>query len=249
MTGLFVGLVQRGAGIRPSAGTPLLVPRRRSRFEPISGLPDSAGDVRIEDTTSAAASIIARLPDEAASRRSMERSETPADAEPASARRPILTIGPDGIPIDRLLPADASAAAPPRRSEPGPQPHIPALAASIQPSEPSAAAEAKPTDRAAPAVAGYDNASIELLREHRTSPSRLRDITDAAPAVTTAAVQQFSTIALGEPEPMPPQVTIAIERIDIALAPPPVSPTANRPAIARTSGFAAYARARRGIPR
>jgi hypothetical protein len=83
MTGLFAGLVQRGAGIRPSAGAPLLVPRRRSRFEPIPGLPDSAGDALVEDTTPAAPSIVARPPDETASRRSMERSETPGGAEPA----------------------------------------------------------------------------------------------------------------------------------------------------------------------
>jgi hypothetical protein len=70
-----------------------------------------------------------------------------------------------------------------------------------------------------------------------------------APAVTAATAQQFSTVPHGELELMPPQVTIAIERIDIALAPPPVALTANRPAIPRTSGFAAYARARRGIPR
>ncbi len=49
--------------------------------------------------------------------------------------------------------------------------------------------------------------------------------------------------------PAPPQVTITIERIDIAMAPQPPSPAPSRPPIERSSGFAAYARARRGIPR
>jgi hypothetical protein len=247
VTGLFAGLVQRGAGIRPSSGAPLIEPRPRSRFEPIPGLPDSPGDALVEDTTPATPSIIARSAEEAASPRPREPTETTARAEPAG--RAVLTIGPDGIPIDRLLPPDASAAAPPRRSEPGLQPVTPAVVASIQPSDPSGAAEAKPIDRATPAAAEYDDAPIEAVREHRTSSPRLRDITDAAPAMTAGIAQQFSTVAQVEPDAMPPQVTIAIERIDIALAPPPAPPTPTRPAIPRTSGFAAYARARRGMPR
>jgi hypothetical protein len=247
MTGLFAGLAQRGAGIRPSASALLILPRPRSRFEPIPGLPESAGDGFVEDTTPAAPSIIAQPPDEPASRRPSEPGETTAHAEPAG--RAVLTIGPDGIPIDRLLPPDAFVAAPPRRSEPDPQPITPTVAPSVRPPDPAAAAEAKPIDRAAPAVPEHENTPTNAVREHRTSLAALRDITDAPRAMTAATAQRFASIAQVEPEPIAPQVTIAIERIDIALAPPPVSPTPNRPTIHRTSGFAAYVRTRRGIPR
>jgi hypothetical protein len=258
MTGLFAGLVQRGAGIASPSGVPLLSLRPRSRFEPMLGLPDVDGGESAE-----AAFAITPSPGTASHIDSAPLNSLTAPAAPAVIEQTLLSASnaltpPSESVADQQQPVVASAALMPSDTvlERSPAPTSGPVASPVVNSpEPIPGVSSKPEPLASEqfGVAELDETKAEPrgVDRERAAPVRVADV--IAPPVPVPMMspeyEAFSAAAEPEHEATPPQVTIAIERIDIALAPPPAPPALPRPAIPRTTGFAAYARARRGMPR
>jgi hypothetical protein len=257
MTGLFAGLVQRGAGIASPTGVPLLSLRPRSRFEPMLGLPDVDSGESAE-----AAFAITPSPGTPSHIDRAPLNSLTAPAAPAVIEQTLFSASNASTPLsesgaDQPQPVVASAALMPSDTvlERSPAPTSgPVASPAVNSPEPIPGVSSKPEPLASEqfAAAELDETKAEPggIDRERAAPVRVADV--IAPPVPVPMMlpeyPSYSAAAPSEPEP-PPQVTIAIERIDIALAPPPAPPIPTRPAIARTSGFAAYARARRGMPR
>jgi hypothetical protein len=258
MTGLFAGLVQRGAGTALQTGAPVLSLRPRSRFEPMPGLPEADAGGFAEAT-----------PEVTAPRIESPVDRTPPDTLPPPptalaatdatlASQLISVIPPSGSLAKRSLPVGSSAAVnpfdPPMPRSPAAAPSPATLPASNMPEAlPARSLEPRPIASELSASVEVDEARAGAPLVHRegTPPVALGDgiAPPSSAPMMSPEYASFSAVAEPQPEPLPLQVTIAIERIDIALAPPPAPPAPTRPAIPRTSGFAAYARARRGMPR
>lgn len=253
MTSLFGGLAQRGAGIAAQLGAPLLALRPRARYEPISGLPASdAGEV-----VEAAAAPQMPLPSVGVPIRH-DTVGQPAPLPPAlgmTRLSPSARTAPPPSPI--LVPPLPAEPSDPRSPPIEPAYAVAAIAPGPPPQpSPVAAAPAEPPIIPEPLVAGalpYEEAQAEARRNPPATELSGTAADAAAPAPATAiapaSAALLSATTQPELEPLPPQVTIAIERIDIALAPPAPTHRPAAPPAPRTSGFAAYARARRGIPR
>jgi hypothetical protein len=257
MTGLFAGLVQRGAGIAPSSGVPLLSLRPRSRFEPLPGLREADAGELVEAafaiTPPGIASPINRAP-----LGSSPVPEPPAVIEQTLSTASSALTPPSGSAAGGLQPVVASATIKPLNSasERSPAPPSSLVASpAVNSPEPISGVSSKPepiaSEQVTASVPDETKAEPPAVNRERASPVSLADV--IAPPVPVPMMspeyEAFSAATEPEHQAIPPQVTIAIERIDIALAPPLAPPPLPRPAIPRTSGFAAYARARRGMPR
>jgi hypothetical protein len=246
MSGLFAELVQRGAGIAPSAGVPLLRLRPRSRFEPVAGLPEADAVMAIEEPPA--------LPSSPAI------ASTTDGGLDQLARHSAALFTTETLRVPDAMPAPAPAGspgeiAPPTQTSP---PNAPRMASAA--SHPELLAEApQPLIPIAPATRSITEQAEEVLRPAETPRAQPipapTEATGPAPALALEAPVSsplpFPPAAADQPasEPVAPQITIAIERIDIAFAPPPAPRSPAPVAIPRSSGFAAYARARRGLPR
>jgi hypothetical protein len=242
MSGLFAGLVQRGAGIAPSAGVPLLRLRPRSRFEPIAGMRETDATMVLEEHTA--------LPTSSAT-----ASGTGGALD--RVQRPEALFLTETVPIRDAAPAPVSAGPPEEIGRPAQASPPAALQASgvAGPPELPAPVDLPPSPigpamRSSPVQAQEDLLPVEASRPQPTplpaeaagpAPVLALELPVPSPPFPPAATDQPAS------EPVAPQITIAIDRIDIAFAPAPRSPAPV--AIPRSSGFARYARARRGVPR
>jgi hypothetical protein len=147
-------------------------------------------------------------------------------------------------------PADLSATQPSSAPESGivsaPKPVVSAMA-----DRPASPGEEKPQPPAVvarvPAVAQID--PIQMVLDHLAAS---RDSEHPAPELQGPSPEQQpssgSDLATIDAPSTPPGVTVSIDRIQVIIEPPP-RPAAQQRRTIQPLGFAAYARARRGVPR
>jgi hypothetical protein len=245
MSGLFAELVQRGAGIAPSAGVPLLRLRPRARFEPLAGLPEGDALIGMEEHTALSSPPAMASATSGVLEQPAQHSEALFVFETVSTRDAALSPVPVRLPEEIGRPAQASPPAALQASGVAGPPELPAPV--DLPPSPIA-----PAMRSSPVQAQEDLLPVEASRPQPVllpaeaagpAPVLALELPVRSPPFPPALTDQPAS------EPVAPQITIAIDRIDIAFAPAPAPRSPASVAIPRSSGFAAYARARRGLPR
>ncbi len=258
MSSLLTGLAMRGAGLTPPGKT-ALTPRGRARFEAPAGFAEVGTDGLSVEAAPDAAIATPRLLDGDSlppSQQSTMPGQPPAlSSQPERQRRERQPIEPTPpVPIVAAEPAAASAEL--TATQPLPTPESgnvgsPKPVVSAVADRPASPGEEKPeppaVDERLPFIAPID--PIQMVLDHLAAS---RDSDQPAPELRGPSPEQQPPsgrdFAIIDAPSTAPGVTVSIDRIQVIIEPPPRPAAQQSPSI-QPLGFAAYARARRGVPR